>query len=123
MRMWSRTREFLSNLDGPALLGTGTYREVLELLHGAADYRKLVLWGTDLRNGYSRVVVQPGVSPVRIDFLSAWGPVNLGSIYAPEGLEVLVWARGDQVRALEFVLNDRSLQIDGQGSVLTSGID
>ena len=121
-RLWLRKRRFVSTTEEPLLLGTCSYREVFEFLHGVAGHEEVVLWGTDACNLNTCVAIQPKLSPIRFDFLSAWGPESLGSIDGPQGLEVVVWARGDQIRAIELVFGDRTLQIDGRGSVVKSGV-
>lgn len=121
VRVRSRVSEFPSNVDGPILLGGGTYREVFTFLHGTDDYQKFFFFGNDLRTSYSRVVIQPALSPMRFDFLGD-SPGSLGTVTAPDSLKIVVWARGDKIKELELVLEGRTLLLKGQGSVVESGV-
>lgn len=115
-RLRHRAATAVRRSNGAVIVGTGSYREVFRHLCDWEDYEPVLAWGRDLRSSPSRMAIHIGVSPMRIDFFDAWGP-NTGSIKAPEGLDLVVWARGDRVRTLELVYESRSLELDGAGSV------
>ena len=121
VRLRLRSSAMVAGSSGAVLVATGSYREVFRHLHDWDAYEPAVKWGSDVRSSPSRIAIHTSVVPARFVFFDAWGP-SPGTITAPDGLELVVWARGDKIRAIELIHEGRSLELDGTGPAHVGGV-
>ena len=118
LRQCWRTRRHLSMTREPFLVASGKYSDIWTALHGSNNYPKLEAYGQDLRAHSSRIVIELSRQPIRLTFLTAWGP-SLGVIDAPAEMDLVVWTRGDSIRQIDVVLGSRTASLEARGSVGT----